>query len=369
MDTSAQNIKFNKKGVCNFCEDLLKVINLNSSKEKEKNKLEKIINKIKKEGSGNKYDCLVGVSGGVDSSWVLVKAKEFGLRPLAVHMDNGWNSELAQNNISNLITSLNIDFYTHVIDWEEYKNLMQAFFNANVVDIELLYDNAMLAVNYKLAKKFNIKYVLSGMNNSTEGMAIPTNWHWYKFDKMNIKAIAKKSGINKFETFPSIGTLEKIIYEKVFKINWINILDFLIYKKEDVINKLEENYGYKRYKYKHYESIFTRFYQGFILPEKFGIDKRLMHLSTLIITQQISRANAMEIIKDKPYKDMQELKNDKLYFLKKMNWSKEELDNYLSRDIISHKVFQSEINIKNFLKRILPKSMKKFFKKFIKKLI
>ena len=367
MDTSAQNISFNKKGVCNFCEDLLKVINLDPSCEKETNNLEKIIHKIKKEGQGNNYDCIVGVSGGVDSSWVLVKAKEFGLKPLAVHMDNGWNSELAQNNISNLITSLNIDFYTHVIDWEEYKNLMQAFFNANVVDIELLYDNAMLAVNYKLAKKFKIKYVLSGMNNSTEGMAIPKNWHWYKFDKINIKAIAKRSGINKFETFPSIGTLEKILYEKIFQVNWINILDFLTYKKEDVLNKLEEKYGYKRYKYKHYESIFTRFYQGYILPTKFGIDKRLMHLSTLIITKQISRAKALEIIEEKPYKDIQDLKNDKLYFLKKMNWSEEEFNDYISRGIVSHEAFESEIQNIKFLNRRLPKLIRNNLKKFINK--
>lgn len=365
MDTSAQNISFNDQGFCNFCEDLLNLIALNSSKDKKKGNLEKVIDKIKKEGSSNKYDCIVGVSGGVDSSWVLVKAKEFGLKPLAVHMDNGWNSELAQSNISNLITSLNIDFYTHVIDWEEYKNLMQAFFNANVVDIELLYDNAMLAVNYKLAKKFNIKYILSGMNNSTEGMAIPENWHWYKFDKMNIKAIAKKNGLNKFDTFPSISTFEKLLYEKIFQVKWINILDFLNYKKDDVLNKLEKNYGYKRYKYKHYESIFTRFYQGYILPEKFGIDKRLMHLSTLIITKQINRAKAIEIIKEKPYSDIQDLKNDKLYFLKKMNWTEEELKDYLSRDIFSHEVFDSEIKVRKFLKKILPESIIVNFKKFI----
>ncbi len=242
---------------------------------------------------------------------------------------------------------------------------MQAFFNANVVDIELLYDNAMLAVNYKLAKKFNIKYILSGMNNSTEGMAIPENWHWYKFDKMNIKAIAKKNGLNKFDTFPSISTFEKLLYEKIFQVKWINILDFLNYKKDDVLNKLEKNYGYKRYKYKHYESIFTRFYQGYILPEKFGIDKRLMHLSTLIITKQINRAKAIEIIKEKPYSDIQDLKNDKLYFLKKMNWTEEELKDYLSRDIFSHEVFDSEIKVRKFLKKILPESIIVNFKKFI----
>ena len=161
MDTTAQNITFNGEGVCNFCSEFIdRHQNVNNQKpEQKREKLNQLVEKIKKQGEGKPYDCVIGVSGGVDSSWVLVRAVELGLRPLAVHMDNGWNSELAQNNISNLVHKLGVDLYTHVINWNEYKKLMQCFFDSDVVDVELLYDNAMLAVNWQQAKKNNVKYI------------------------------------------------------------------------------------------------------------------------------------------------------------------------------------------------------------------
>ena len=188
MDTTAADITFDENGVCNYCTEFLSRSGhiLNKSPEQRKVELDAFVSKVKADGKGKKYDCIVGVSGGVDSSWVLVKAVELGLRPLAVHMDNGWNSELAQNNIANLIKYLNVDLYTHVIDWQEYRGLMQAFFDADVIDIELLYDNAMLSVNYQKASYYGLKYILSGSNQSYEGMAMPKNWNWLKFDKRNI---------------------------------------------------------------------------------------------------------------------------------------------------------------------------------------
>ncbi|HEX7762452.1 MAG TPA: N-acetyl sugar amidotransferase, partial [Cellvibrio sp.] len=280
MDTSAKEITFDSNGVCNFCTEFLNrsgAIIHEDSRVKNK-KLLAFIEKVKSEGKNKRYDCIIGVSGGVDSSWVLVQAIKLGLRPLAVHMDNGWNSELAQNNIANLVQALNVDLHTHVIDWSEYKSLMQAFFDADVIDVELLYDNAMLAVNYKLAEKYGIKYILAGTNQATEGMNMPTDWNWFKYDKKNIKAIAKRFAGIKLDTFPALGTLNLVWSKFVRGINWASILDLMDYNKFEAMNELQATYKYKPYPYKHYESIFTRFYQGYILPEKFAVDKRRIHL-------------------------------------------------------------------------------------------
>ncbi len=288
MDDSARGFALNEAGYCNFCIDFQASDPLMDSGNE--NELFQITKSPK-----NEYDCVVGVSGGVDSSMVLVKAVDLGLRPLAVHMDNGWNSELSQNNISNLVNGLGVDLVTHVIEWGEYKKLMQAFINANVIDIELLYDNAMLEVNYATAKKFGIKTILAGTNKRTEGMAMPSNWGWYKMDGRNIKSIAYSHGIKNFDTFP-IFTLKKyIIYKYLHKIKWISALDYLNYDKNSALEILQNNHDYKPYPYKHYESIFTRFYQGYILPRKFGVDKRKLHLSTLIMTNRIEQRKGTEI--------------------------------------------------------------------------
>jgi hypothetical protein len=247
------------------------------------------------------------LSGGVDSSWVLVQAVKYGLRPLAVHLDNGWNSELAQNNIYKLVSILGVDFYTHVIDWDEYRNMMEAFFQSDVIDVELLYDNAMLAVNYQQANKYKIRYILSGTNQSTEGMRIPESWNWYKYDKAGIKNIVKNFTKIKTKTFPFFSTFDFLIYNYFKQIKWVPFLDLFIYNKNNALLHLEDNYGYKRYPYKHYESIFTRFYQGYILPKKFGIDKRKLHLSTLIMTNQLSRDQALSLLNNIPYESTSDL--------------------------------------------------------------
>jgi 7-cyano-7-deazaguanine synthase in queuosine biosynthesis len=198
MDTTAEGITFDNDGNCNFCTKLLE--RFENDRVNPVANLEEFVQRVKRDGRGKKYDCIVGLSGGADSSYSIYLAKKSGLRVLAVHMDNGWNSELATNNIQTLISNMEVDLYTHVIDWQEYKQLMQSFFDADVIDIELLYDNAMLAVNYQLASKYGIKYILSGSNSSTEGMRMPKNWNWFKYDKKNIRSIAKKDSI-KIKTF------------------------------------------------------------------------------------------------------------------------------------------------------------------------
>ncbi len=273
MDTSAADIVFDSAGVCNYCMEFMERSSHIIDKSEVEREAERhvFIAKVKRDGLGKKYDCIVGVSGGVDSSYALYMAVQEGLRPLAVHMDNGWDSELAQENIQNLVQKLGVDLYTHVINWDEYRRLQQSFFDANVIDIELLYDNAMLAVNFQQATKYQVKYLLSGSNQSTEGMQMPKNWNWYKYDKKNIFSIWKQFGDgSKVKSFPSISTLDYCFYIFGRKICWVSFLDFYDYKKEEALNLLETEIAYRRYPYKHYESIFTRFYQGYILPQKFG---------------------------------------------------------------------------------------------------
>lgn len=341
MDTTADGITFDENGNCSYCGDFLKKLEKANEFEYAKESLQKLVDKIKKDGKGKKYDCIIGVSGGVDSSYVLYLAKQQGLRPLAVHMDNGWNSELATNNISNLVEKLGVDLYTHVIDWNEYKAMMQAFFDADVIDVELLYDNAMLAVNYEVANKYGVKYILAGTNRATEGMAMPKNWNWFKYDKKNIFSIVKKFGSVKIKTFPSIGTLKLGYMTYVKKIKWISFLDYFDYSKNEALEILK-TYCYKPYPYKHYESVFTRFYQGYILPNKFNVDKRKVHLSALICSGQMSREEAMGLMLQIPYPSAEELRSDTDYFLKKMGWGEERLREYINREPKTHALYDSE---------------------------
>jgi N-acetyl sugar amidotransferase len=361
MDTTVVDIKFDTYGNCNYCNEFLQnnSQNSNSTQGKHEKELESFVQKMKEDGISGHYDCVVGVSGGVDSSWVLVKAVELGLRPLAVHMDNGWNSELAQHNIENLIHKLNVDLYTYVIEWDEYKKLMQAFFDAHVIDIEILYDNAAIAVVYKAAIENKVKYILSGSNISTEGLTMPSSWNWYKLDEKNIKDIAWRFGKVRLNSFPSINQFKLFINNHFRSVKTYLLLNYLSYNKEEALEVLEIKYDYKPYAYKHYESIFTRFYQGYILPEKFKVDKRRVHLSTLVLTGQISREEALNKIKETPYPSIDNLKDDKTYFLKKMGWTDEQLEQYINSPEVSHSAYKSEREYwDNFLDKFYPLFLK-----------
>lgn len=374
MDTSAIDISFNSAGECNYCVEFINRYSVlqNKSHEQKKSDLDAFLNNIKSSGKGKQYDCIIGLSGGVDSSYVLVQAVKHGLRPLAVHMDNGWNSELAQNNIANLVRTLNVDLYTHVIDWEEYRKLMQAFFDADVIDVELLYDNAMLGVNYKLAAKHGIKFILAGTNQATEGMHLPKRWNWFKYDKKNIKMISRAFGGPKLSTFPAFSTIDYVWYEFVRNIKWISFLDFFDYKKSEVLDMLEKDYQYHRYPFKHYESIFTRFYQGYILPQKFNVDKRRLHLGTLVAGGQMTRNEALEELNKPPFLTEQLLNEDIQYFLKKMGWTRTQFEEYIKRPEVQHDYYGSEkklwewIFIKN-QQSILYKAMLRFYRTIIKR--
>lgn len=354
MDTSASDISFDEHGVCSYCTEFLARSGhiLHQDPTQRTQELSTFVAKVKAAGKEKPYDCIIGVSGGVDSSWVLVQAVKLGLRPLAVHMDNGWNSELAQNNIANLVRGLGVDLYTHVIDWNEYKKLMQAFFDADVIDVELLYDNAMLAVNYQQASKHGVKFILSGSNQATEGMRMPPGWNWFKQDARNIRALGHQFGKVSIKTFPTISTINVIYYGYLKKIQWVSFLDYLPYNKFEVLDALEREYGYKRYPFKHYESVFTRFYQGYLLPRKFGVDKRRLHLGTIVASGQMKREEALRGLEGIAYPSEQAQEEDIKYFLKKMGWSQGQLEAYLNRPGIGHDSYPSEKGFRDRLSRI-----------------
>jgi N-acetyl sugar amidotransferase len=359
MDARAAGTMFDSAGQCNHCTAMLTMLGNYQPAEPVvlERKLAAFVERVRADGRGKRYDCIVGVSGGADSAYALYLAKLHGLRPLAVHMDNGWNSELAVNNIENLVRKLGVDLYTHVVEWREYRALQQAFFDADVIDVELLYDNAMLAVNYALANRYGIKYMLSGSNTTTEGMRVPSNFNWNKFDRKNIHDIARRDGV-KIRSLPTIG-VKRFVYNRVVRrVQWVPFLDYIEYNKDRCIDLLVRELGYRPYPYKHYESIFTRFYQGYLLPQKFGVDKRRMHLSSLICSNQMGRAQAVALLARSPYPDPDDLQADIEYFLKKMGWKESDLAAYLARPERPHSDFASEAPLYHQLlklqKRFMP---------------
>ena len=343
MDAHAADIRFDDAGRCNYCTAMLqKLAALRPAEAGAVDaKRAAFVAKVRDAGKGKRYDCIVGVSGGADSSYALYLAREEGLRPLAVHMDNGWDSELAVNNIENLVRKLGVDLYTHVVDWREYRALQQAFFDVDVIDVELLYDNAMLAVNYELATRYGIRYILSGSNTTTEGMRVPSNFNWNKFDQRNIRAIARRARV-RVRSLPTIGVWRYVWCRGVRGIQWVPFLDCIDYDKQRCMDVLVAKVGFRPYPYKHYESIFTRFYQGHLLPRKFGIDKRRMHLSSLICSGQMTRPHAKDLLAQSPYPDPDDLQADIEYFLKKMAWTRADLQAYLDRPERPHDAFPTE---------------------------
>jgi N-acetyl sugar amidotransferase len=359
MDANAAEVVFDADGICNYCTDMLARLASYqpTSAEVLSARLDKFIDTVRRDGAGKPYDCIVGVSGGADSAYALYLAKKHGLRPLAVHMDNGWNSELAVNNIENLVRKLDVDLTTHVVDWREYRNLQQAFFDADVIDVELLYDNAMAAVNYDAAKRYGIKYILSGSNTTTEGMRIPANFAWCKFDRKNILALARRNGVQ-VRSMPTIGVAGFLYHRLARGTRWVRFLDYIDYDKQRCMSLLVDELGYRPYPYKHYESIFTRFYQGYLLPRKFGVDKRRLHFSSLICSGQMTRERASALLEQSPYPNPEDLDADIDYFLKKMGWKQSDLDDYLGRPALAHDAYPSEAHwhakLHSLQRRFLP---------------
>lgn len=351
MDTTVPDITFGARGSCNYCAEYFTTL-MCWEKRAEQNKayFGNLIREIRSQGKNKPFDSIIGLSGGLDSCYALYCAKKIGLRPLAVHLDNGWNSEVAVHNIEKLCKALDIDLCTHVIDWEEFRELQLAFFRANVVDIEILTDHAIRALLYATAKAKKTKYIITGTNFASEGMRFPSSWSHYKNDLLNIRHIYRCYGKStRIRTFPTLGLGKQLIYRFLYGIRLISLLDYTPYSQSEAKEILSRVAGWQPYEKKHYESIFTRFYQGFILPQKFGIDKRRVHLSTLICSGQIARNEALEMMKQSSYTEPGLLASDRHYILKKLNLSEEEFCNYLAAPAVPHGHYLSEKPIWNLL--------------------
>lgn len=337
-----KDIAFDENGVCHYCrsyEVQMKQIGTLEEREKE---LLKMISKIKAAGKGKKYDCLLGVSGGVDSSYMAYLAKKYDLRPLIIHLDNGWNSDTAVSNIERICTSLGFELHTYVIDWEEFVGMQKAYIRAGVVDVEVLTDHAIKAITQKLSKKYGVKYSLSGFNLVTEAI-MPKGWTYSKKDYLNIKDIVLKFGEGiKIKSFPRITFYKGLINYWWYKLESFHILNYLPYNKVEAKELLKKEFDWVDYGGKHYESIFTKFYQAYILPTKFGIDKRKAHLSNLICSGQITREKALEELKKPLYDDPNEFAFEKEYVLKKLNWSEKYFDELMKQTPREHEDFDSD---------------------------
>ena len=328
MDTTDPDITFDEFGVCNHCTHYDKQMDqLPKGKEAQKI-LNKLIEQIKRDGQSNEYDCIIGLSGGVDSTYVAYLVKEkFGLRPLAVHLDNGWNSELSVINMENIVKKLDIDLYTHVIDWEEFKDIQLSFLKSSTPDSEVPSDHAIFSVLRQIAKKYKIKHVINGINVKTESHHA-LSWSQGHSDFGYIKGVQKMFGINKIKTFPHGNRLT--ILEDIFSKKWINILNYIDYDKNEAKNIITEKLNWKDYGGKHYESIYTKFFQGYILPQKFGYDKRKMHLSSLICAGVFTREAALKELEQPPY-PIQEQLDDREYLIKKFKITPEEFEEIMNR--------------------------------------
>ena len=348
MDTTDSKIQFDENGICNHCSNFFaRRSQFILPDEKKKKALDLILTEIKEAGKGKQYDSIIGVSGGVDSTYMAFKVKELGLRPLAVHLDNGWNSRLAVTNIEKVLKRVDVDLITHVIDWEEFRDLQLAYFKASVVDIEVASDHAIAAVIQNIASEQGVKYILSGSNFATEGI-MPRSWIWTKNDLTNLKDIHRCFGTKKLVTYPMLGFRKLLMMKKFRGFRWIPILNYLDYEREVAKNILIDDFGWEDYGGKHFESLFTKFYQGYILPTKFNVDKRRPHLSTEICSDHITREEALKILKESPYNE-DELKRDKEYVLKKFGLSEEEWDELMALPIKHHDDYKTDLRWRSML--------------------
>lgn len=323
MDTSDSKITFDEQGVCDYCRNFHKSILPNwHPNEKGEKLISPMIDKIKKEGIGKDHDCLIGISGGLDSSYVTYIAKEkFGLRPLMFHCDTGWNSDLGVSNIQSVIEGLDLDLVTEVVNWEEMKDLQLSFFKSQVPFVDTPQDLALFSAIYNFAAKNDFKYVITGGNNSTECVRESLEWTYFSTDMRQVNDIHNRFGTRPLDTFPTCDLFKyKLYYGWIKKIRVIKLLDSVPYIKKEAIKELNELFGWQPYPQKHYESRFTRFYESFWTPKKFDYDKRRAYFSSEILTNQMTREEALERI-SKPELDEETMEKEFEYVAKKLDLS------------------------------------------------
>lgn len=332
MDTSDSNIVFDENGVCDHCNDFYQNVKPNwHPDEIGKTELKELVKKIKAEGKGKDFDCILGMSGGVDSSYLLhLAVKELGLRPLVFHVDGGWNSELAVHNIQVMVDKLGLDLYTEVINWEEMKDFQLAFFKSGVPHLDIPQDHAFVATLYNFANKYDIKYILNGGNISTECVRNPMEFLYYGTDMAQIKDIRRQFSTNKMETYPFSPILKHKFYLRYIKgVQVVKPLNQMPYIKEKALELLEKEYGWTPYPQKHFESRFTKFYEGYWLPERFGFDTRRVQYSSLILTGQMDRKTALEKM-EKPAYNPETIDDEFNYIATKLAITSQELRTYFN---------------------------------------
>lgn len=344
MDTSDPGIVFDEAGVCNHCHKRDQLVStLPKTEEEGLRQLEAIVARIKADGVGKDYDCLMGISGGVDSSYLAHIVVEKGLRPLVVHFDNGWNSELAVQNIERVISKLGLDLQTYVVDWEEFRDIQRSLLMAGVLDLEILSDQAIIATMFRLARQHRIKYILSGHNMATE-THLPDAWTWMKFDARNIRAIQRRFGTRPIRSTPLMGIFNFSASQVLYGFRFVWPLNYVPYSKPQALAYLKKEYGWREYSTKHGESIITRFYQNYILPVKFRADKRRAHLSSMVCSGQMSREDALEKLSKPPYTPT-ELEEDFDYVTKKLGFTRAEFETMMKEPPHAHTDYPSEFGL------------------------
>jgi N-acetyl sugar amidotransferase len=344
------HIVFDKYGVCDICA-IIDAKNHELANQIQQGYFDDLLRKIKRTGRNKPYDCLIGISGGVNSAYLAIKMKERGLNPLLVHVDIGWNSEIAVSNIESLVTKLGFDLYTVVIDWEEIQDVVKSFMLASVIDIDWANEMCFVSSLYKVANKFGIKAILTGHQLSSEGW-MPENIVHYKLDLINFKAIHRKYGSKSLKSYPTIGYLKSFFYTKILGIHHYYPLDYIGYDKEIAKQELIATFGWRDYGQKHFESIFTRFYQAFILPNKFGIDKRIFHYSSLVTSGRLLREEAKEMLNNDDYFNTGQFLIDKEFIKKKLGFNELEFDTILNSPPESHFDYPSIFFISRKIKKL-----------------
>lgn len=348
MDTTDSKIVFDKDGVCDHCLNYdQKIIPIWDTGAKGKEKLDKLVKEIKKDGKGKEYDCIIGISGGVDSSYLLYYAKEvLGLRPLAYSVDTGWTLPVATRNVDNIVDKLGLKLHNNKIDFEQMADLQLAFFKSQVPYQDMPQDHVIFAALYNTAVKHKIKHVLTGGNFSTEGVREPNEWV-HQNDLRLMKDIHKKFGKNKIDRLPLTSIFKYRIYYRFFKGMKVHKpLDYIKYVKKDIIRELIDKFDYEPYANKHFESIFTRYYEGYWLIKKFGYDKRKAHFSSLILSNQLSREEALNIIKNPPYPIEQAMKDEE-YIVKKLGISQKEFQKLMEKPNKTYKDYKNSLFLIN----------------------
>lgn len=340
MDSTDPEIMFSEDGICSHCKryDVVSRTRLLAVGARE-GELLNLVQDIKSVGHGKAYDCVIGISGGVDSTYVAWLLKKHGLRPLAVHLDNGWNSELAVANIQKTLDKLGIDLHTHVIDWGEFRDLQVSFLKASTPDGEVPTDHAIFALLYEMASKYGLKHVITGTNVVTEAI-LPEKWGYGYFDWRYVKDVHSRFGTSRLSTYPHFSLMKLAYYVFFRKIRMVSILNYVDYNKAEAMRVLQDELGWVYYGGKHYESIYTRFYQAYILPRKFNIDKRKAHYSNLICSGQMTREQALEMMNEPVYPENL-LLEDRAYVIKKLQMSEQEFEEIMNAPMLTFESYRT----------------------------